>query len=156
MRRPSSFSASKYSVVTSNRHNEMSPAVAACAKQAVAVAPLLRPRQGASQRLLTRGPLPQVGQDPADVQDRGRLHDPRDDQVPEHTTSSTAASNPKLAYMRARTSNNNRENVPTTRAASVYGRSATAARSPSRPGSTGGATRCAFRGVGSTLRSSTA
>jgi hypothetical protein len=50
----------------------------------VAVAAFCAPGQGASHGLVTGRPAAQACQDPAGVQDRGRLHDPGQDQVPEH------------------------------------------------------------------------
>ena len=50
----------------------------------VAVAPPHAAAQRAAHGLLTGRDLSQVGKDPAGVQDRGGLHDPGDDQVPEH------------------------------------------------------------------------
>ena len=50
----------------------------------VAVAAVRAAGQGAAHRLVAGRLAAQVRQDPSGVQDRGRLHDPGHDQVPEH------------------------------------------------------------------------
>jgi hypothetical protein len=118
-RRASSCSASKYSVVTSYKiRGDISAGPRVRDAQLcdpAAVAAVRAAAQGAAHRLAAGGLAAQVRQDPPRVQDRGRLHDPGQDQV--RNTSSPRAPNPRPAKTPSRAWNSTREPVDTTRGA---------------------------------------